>query len=109
MSGIVPLDPRAALDPDPEHSGHYFSVHFTGADTRFKAGIWRADEGTLEEDAYPMDEVCVVLDGSITINTDDGLEHEFNAGDAFGIRRGTALRWRQTDGARKVFVSLDTR
>ena len=108
MSDVVRLDPSAPLEVDPDHPAHRGATQFVGADTAFTAGIWAADDGTVEIAAHAVDEVCVVLAGTITVTTADGVQ-VFTAGDAFAIRRGAAMRWQQSDGTRKVFVTLDPR
>jgi uncharacterized cupin superfamily protein len=107
MSDVVRIDPHSVLTADPDHPGQSLAVPFRGFDPRLTAGIWAADEGELDIESYPVDEVCVVLTGTITVTTVEGVQ-EFDAGSAFGIRRGAALRWRQSDGTRKVFVTLDS-
>ena len=108
MPDVVRLDPTTHLDPDPDHPGHRFATQFTGTDTAFTAGIWSADDGAIDIAAHPVDEVCVVLAGSITVTTAAGVE-VFGPGDAFAIRRGATMRWHQSDGTRKVFVTLESR
>ena len=57
-------------------------------------------------ESYPVDEVCVVLAGTIALTTADGVS-EFKPGDAFAIRKGTALTWANTPDVRKIYVLLD--
>ena len=78
---------------------------FHGSDPTLEAGIWAADESAHDIEFYPVDEVCVVLAGTITITT-GGMVQEFGAGQVFGVRRGASLHWHQSDGTRKVFVTL---
>lgn len=106
MSDVVRIDPHSPLSPDPDHPEAHLVVPFQGADPRLEAGIWAADAGAHDIDSYPVDEVCVVVAGTITITTVDRVE-EFGPGTAFGVRRGSALRWEQADGTRKVFVTLE--
>jgi uncharacterized cupin superfamily protein len=105
--GIVRLDPNAALAPDPEQPGALVSVQYVGEDARLVAGTWGAAAGRAEFDAYPVDEFCLVLQGSITIETRSAGPQTFLPGDAFAIRRGTPLTWSQTDDTRKVYVVLN--
>lgn len=107
MSGIYPIDPQAALQPDPASPGEYFVNNFTGAHPGLFAGVWSADEQETVIDSYPVDEVCVVLAGTITLTTADGQASVFKQGDSFAIRKGTALTWANSPDVRKIYVILE--
>src|SRR5258707_313638 len=94
MSGIFPIDPQADLAPDTAHPGEYYINNFVGDDQRLI-------------ESYPVDEVCVVLAGTITLTAADGQVSEFKAGDASAIRQGTALTWANSPDVRKIYVILD--
>ena len=106
MSGIARIDPQAALAPDPANPGEYYVNNFVGAAPGLFAGVWSADSQETVIEAYPVDEVCVVLAGTITLTTAEGIT-EFKPGDAFAIRKGTALTWANTPDVRKIYVILD--
>lgn len=107
MTGISRIDPNAALPPDPAHPGEYYLNSFTGDDPGLFAGVWSADPQETRIDSYPVDEICVVLAGTITLTTAAGEVSEFHPGDAFAIRKGTALTWANSAGTRKIYVILD--
>ena len=48
----------------------------------------------------------MVLAGTITLTTAEGVS-EFKPGDAFAIRKGTALTWANSPDVRKIYVILD--
>lgn len=106
MTGVFPIDPQATLRPDPAHPGECYVNNFVGADPGLSAGVWSADAQETVIESYPVDEVCLVLAGTITVTTADGVA-EFTAGDAFAIRKGTALTWANTPDVRKIYVILD--
>lgn len=106
MSGVFPIDPHAALRPDPAHPGESYVNNFVGDDPGLFAGVWSAEAQETVIESYPVDEVCVVLAGTITLTTEAGVS-EFKAGDAFAIRKGTALTWANTPDVRKIYVILD--
>jgi uncharacterized protein len=106
MSGIFPIDPHARLQPDPAHAGESYVNHFVGDDPGLFAGVWSAEAQETVIESYPVDEVCVVLEGTITLTTTDGI-NEFKAGEAFAIRKGTALTWSNSPDVRKIYVILD--
>lgn len=107
MSGIVRIDQAAILAPDPKNPGEYYLNSFIGHDRGLFAGVWSADAQETPIDSYPVDEICIVLSGTITLTGADGQVSEFAAGDAFAIRKGTPLTWANTAGARKIYVILD--
>ena len=106
MSGIARIDPQATLAPDPANPGEYYVNNFVGANPGLFAGVWAADSQETVIESYPVDEVCVVLAGTITLTTADGVS-EFKPGDAFAICKGTALTWANTPDVRKIYVILD--
>jgi uncharacterized cupin superfamily protein len=107
MSGIFRIDPQADLQPDPQNPGEYYVNNFVGHDLGLFAGVWSADSQNTKIESYPVDEVGVVLAGTITLTAADGTVSEFGAGDAFAIRKGTPLTWANSSDARKVYVILD--
>ena len=107
MSGIFRIDPLADLQPDAQHPGEFYVNNFVGNDPGLFAGVWSADAQETKIESYPTDEVCVVLAGTITLIAADGTVSEFRAGDAFAIRKGTALTWANSPGARKIYVIFD--
>ena len=106
MSGIFRIDPHASLQPDPSHPGEFYVNDFVGSDAGLFAGVWSAEAQETVIESYPVDEICVVLAGTITLTTADGVS-EFKSGDAFAIRKGTALTWANSPDARKIYVILD--
>jgi uncharacterized cupin superfamily protein len=88
LAEVVRLDPDAALAPDPDRPGELVSLQYVGDDDRLVAGTWSAGAGSVYIDAYPVDEICVVIEGSITVDT--------------GTRRRSAQAMRsRSDGARR--------
>jgi uncharacterized protein len=107
MSGIFRIDPHADLQPDPVNPGEFYVNNFIGDDPGLFAGVWSAESQETKIESYPVDEVCVVLAGTITLTAADGIVSEFRAGEAFAIRKGTALTWANSSDVRKIYVILD--
>jgi len=107
MTGIFRIDPQADLQPDPHNPGEFYVNNFVGDDPGLFAGVWSAESQETKIESYPVDEVCVVLAGTITPTAADGIVSEFRPGDAFAIRRGTSLTWANSPGARKIYVIKD--
>lgn len=107
MTGIFRIDPQATLPPDPAHPGESYLNGFVGADPALSAGVWSANAQETVIESYPVDEVCVILAGTVTLTTADGQVTGFGAGDVFAIRKGTALTWANSPDVRKIYVILD--
>ncbi|MGI9006599.1 MAG: cupin domain-containing protein [Streptosporangiaceae bacterium] len=107
MSGIARIDPQAELQPDPGHPGEFYVNNFTGSDPGLFAGVWSAAEQETVIESYPVDEVCVVLAGTITLTDSDGQVSVYKPGDSFAIRKGTPLTWANSPDVRKIYVILD--
>lgn len=110
MAGVTRLDP-AALAAAPEvQEGPALSR--TAEQATFgaglSAGVWSAGPFVEEIDSYPVDEICVLLEGTLILRTPDGEAQTFRAGDAFSIARGTACTWDQPEAVRKVYVVRET-
>jgi uncharacterized cupin superfamily protein len=70
------------------------------------AGVWESEPFTWETgaDGYPVDETCVVIEGTIHLRYPDGGADAYGPGDAFSIGKGTVLTWHQDDRVRKYYV-----
>jgi uncharacterized cupin superfamily protein len=106
-SGIVRIDPQAELQPDPAHPGEFYVNNFTGSHPGLFAGVWSANEQESVIESYPVDEVCVLLAGTVTLTAADGQVSVFKAGDTFAIRKGTPLTWANSPDVRKIYVILE--
>jgi uncharacterized cupin superfamily protein len=106
MTGITQLDP-ATLEAVPlVQEGEVMSrtselAAFGGGMT---AGVWSADAFVEHLPSYPVDEVCVLMEGTVTLRTPDGSASTFGPGEAFAIARGTECTWEQTGPVRKFYV-----
>lgn len=107
QSGIARIDPQAELQPDPAHPGEFYVNNFTGSHPGLFAGVWSADEQETVIKSYPVDEVCVLLAGTVTLTAADGQVSVFKAGDSFAIRKGTPLTWANSPDVRKIYVILE--
>ncbi len=113
---IDPAPPAEAWAPtDVVLPGHLISGspndrgvrQFVSDDGKVAAGVWACDTYHEHVPDYPADELCVVLEGTVTI-TEVGLEpRTYGPGDAFVIRRGTACDWDATGPFRKFYMEYD--
>ena len=81
--------------------------YYTSPCGRLTAGVWDCTPHVGKLEAYAVDEFMLVLDGSVTIVTQDGHEETFRAGDAFAIPKGLVCQWKQTESIRKYYVIFD--
>lgn len=74
-------------------------------ETPVKAGIWRSTPYTESYESYPCDEFMLVLEGSVTLET-EGFSETYKKGDAFLLPRGFCGTWRQTEPMLKYYVLI---
>ena len=85
----------------PVQSGHlYYNDEALG----LMSGVWHCTPFVGKMGAYGVDEFMHVLEGSVTIETEDGTETTISAGESFVIPRGLVCKWKQTEDMRKFFV-----
>lgn len=75
-------------------------------DRKFSAGLFKAGRGDFSFDAYPGDEFCYFLSGSVKLTSADGTFIELKAGDTVVIPKGWKGRW-TTSGYSKYYVVYD--
>ena len=88
----------------PLQRGHQY---FTTENDKFISGVWDCTEHELILDHYEVDEMMVVLEGSISIKDKSGHEETFRAGESFIIPKGTECAWKQYEYARKFYAIYD--
>ena len=66
--------------------------------------MWEAEPFTEYTEAYPCDEMCVLIEGHVTLEAADGSSQTFGPGDSFAIEQGTECTWIQPDRVRKFYV-----
>ena len=98
-SAYVTADTLRAGDPR-EHE----MVHLSSGDEKFTVGSWRAEPYREFIECYPGDEYTRVLEGSVTLTSDDGVAHTFGPGDAFTLTRGWRGEYRVDEPLLKQFA-----
>ena len=79
-------------------------TYFEHSSGNFKSGIWTCTAGSWEH-FHPKLEFCYIVEGRVRITEKDGPTHEYKAGDAFVVPKGTPVTWEVDDFAKKIFVS----
>ncbi len=78
------------------------------ADKKMQAGVYQAAASDTAIDAYPEDEFCYLLTGSVKLTSTDGTVLDIKAGEAFAIRKGWKGRW-TTPGYTKFYVTYQSK
>ena len=92
------------------HSGAPIQTGHTYHDTAngvFTCGVWDCTPYEQLSAPYSVDELMVVLEGSIVIEHESGQVDRFRAGDSFILPRGTPCIWRQDEYVRKFWAIHD--
>lgn len=103
-SNVLHHTAKAKVNPK---SGQPFAnnwTYFEHDSGNFKAGIWDCTQGSWEHN-HPKLEFCYIVEGSVKIIEEGGVEHVFKAGDAFVVPKGTPVTWIVDEYAKKIFVS----
>jgi hypothetical protein len=110
MAGVTRLDPGALASKPEVQEGPALTrtAELATFGTGLSAGVWSAEPHVEHIESYPVDEVCVLLEGTLILRTPDGEPQTFRAGDAFSIARGTECTWDQPEKIRKVYVIRET-
>lgn len=98
--------PDAVLSGNPQEAAHVFADLKVDQAT---IGVWESDAGVLRFDPYPFDELCILVDGEVTLVPNDTMRPEsFRAGDLFIIRASFRGTWHMPRRLRKFYVELKT-
>lgn len=98
--------PDAVVAGTPLERAHVFADLAIGTAT---IGIWESDPGAIRFDPYPFDELCILVEGELTLLPDDtGTAETFRAGDVFLIRGTFRGGWHMPRRLRKFYVELKT-
>ena len=100
---MIRLDPGALDTAETGEEGDRTVVqHDAGGG--LSSGVWESGPMTWETDGYPVDETCVLIEGTVVFRYPDGTEDTYGPGDAFTIPKGTPLTWHQDGLVRKFWV-----
>jgi uncharacterized cupin superfamily protein len=81
------------------------TIQYDGVANEFIAGLWESGPGVLQTDAYPHDEYCLVLEGTLVVTNRSGSKDEFKPGDSFVIPKGWAGTWDMRTKFKKQYVA----
>ncbi len=84
--------------------------HYTDASGQFAAGVWQGEPGAWRvRYASHEEEFCVLLEGEVTLQSDDGHSVRLRAGDAFVVPGGFTGIWENHTRVRKHYAIMTLR
>lgn len=93
-------DGDEVLDGRPSQSGR---VDWGDVEHGPAAGVWSCTPGSFRS-FYTFSELCSILDGAVTIETEDGSTHDFGPGDSFFVPQGETVVWTIHETVTKAFM-----
>ncbi len=75
--------------------------------TEVRAGIREATEYSEKIVDYPFNEIVFVIEGSLSMLDESGVEDRFEAGDCFFIEKGFNGEWRQNSSVKIIHMTID--
>jgi uncharacterized cupin superfamily protein len=91
------------LSGKPQHTARNFFSDSTG---QFFAGVWESTPGRWRV-SYTETEFCHITKGNVTIDSSDGSQWTFTAGDSFVIPAGFTGVWNVTEDLCKLYVIFE--
>jgi uncharacterized cupin superfamily protein len=88
----------AATGTPVEHGLELFSA------PGLSVGLWSCTAWTSVLAPYPVDEVMVLLEGTVRIRFEDGTTRTIRAGESFYLPKGLPCAWEQDGSVRKIYV-----
>ncbi len=82
------------------------SNHYADPGAQFFAGMWSSTVGKWQV-SYTEHEFCHLLEGRVTLTSDDGREWQFRPGDAWVIPAGFSGTWETVEPARKHYAMFE--
>ncbi len=95
------MDPAGIESGEPVQRGHFY---YNDEATGLMAGVWDCTPFRGKMEPYAVDEFMHVLEGSVTMELEDGSSTTISAGENFIVPKGLVCRWVQTEYMRKFFV-----
>jgi uncharacterized cupin superfamily protein len=84
------------------------NLFFTNDAGNLYIGMWDSTALDSEVRPFPCHEMVQLLEGEVLITEADGSRHQFVAGDAFFIPKGTVCKWQIGAYVKKFYSILET-
>lgn len=92
---------------EPKERSHRVFEDVIQCPTKVRAGVWEATSYTEKLDGYPYNEIVFILEGSLSIIDDGGVEELFKPGDSFFIKKGFNGVWKQHETTKIFHMTVD--
>jgi uncharacterized cupin superfamily protein len=70
-------------------------------------GTWQGEVGELVLEAYPYNEICVMLTGHVALIDSKGGRKDFKAGESFFVPLGFTGTWLTLEPSSKIFIAVE--
>lgn len=94
------VDSTRVIEGAPQSAAKIF---YTSSDEKFCAGLYACTAGKWRV-SYTEDEFCTLLEGSVTLTSENGATQTFTAPSSFLIPAGFQGFWQPHGNLRKYFV-----
>ncbi len=102
--GMVPSHLASAEAFTTADTTELISHAYASDDSGILVGVWQCAPCREEIDAYPVNEMMTVLEGSVTVTDESGKAQTYTAGDTFFIPKGAPCVWEITRTLRKFYM-----
>jgi uncharacterized protein len=96
----APITPAWVIDGNPQARGRKLFESLDGLVTSF---VWECSEGRFNW-YYSCDETILLLEGSITLESDTMPKTRYGAGDVILFRKGAHARWHVEGHVKKLAI-----
>lgn len=94
------VDAERVIEGTPQSAA---KVLYTSSDEKFCAGLYVCTAGKWRV-TYTEDEFCTLIEGSVTLTSEDGASHTYTTPQSFLIPSGFKGFWEPHGNLRKYFV-----
>lgn len=81
---------------------------YENTETGMRAGVWQSEAGSWRVEITGYTEFCVLKEGEVVVEEDDGTRYELKAGDALVMEDGFRGVWNVAKYVRKFYFISDT-
>ncbi|MFE7359334.1 cupin domain-containing protein [Streptomyces sp. NPDC057543] len=106
LADAVTTDLPAACPKPTSTTGQQETSHtlWTSPDGLVEVGVWECDPGHFTATREGYDEICQVLSGTATVDTEGGESVELRPGSTLAMPAGWRGTWQVHETIRKVYV-----
>ena len=95
--------PELLLSPSPTQTGRNWFEDATG---QWTMGVWDSTPYRRKAIPFPRHELMHLLEGSVTLATQDGWRETYKAGDTFFVPMGANVEWHSTEYVNKYYCIM---